>query len=86
VIRLPLETERLRIRPFWPTRDAGPLHELWGDAEAMPDTTGLDHLVAVAMPGNIASRRVMEKLGMSLEGSARYREFEVVRYSIERPD
>ena len=169
MILLPLETERLRIRPFEPERDAGPLHELWGDAEAMQfipggvktsvDETrerletlrargrhgwgfwaideresgrpvggvglfplnwegpeielayhvvpsvwnlgyaseaatavlaaaweaGLDHVVAVAMPGNVASRRVMEKLGMSFEGSTRYRDFDVVRYSIERP-
>ena len=41
---------------------------------------------AVAMPGNAASRRVMEKLGMSLEGPARYRDLDVVRYSISRPD
>ena len=169
MIPLPLETERLHIRPFEPERDAGPLHELWGDAEAMqfipggvktsvdetrdrletlrargrdgwgfwaieeresgrpvggvglfplnwegPEIelayhvvpsvwnlgyaseaatavlaaawdTGLDHVVAVAMPGNVASRRVMEKLGMSFEGSTRYRDFDVVRYSIERP-
>jgi RimJ/RimL family protein N-acetyltransferase len=37
------------------------------------------------MPGNVASRRVMEKLGMELEGSTRYRELDVVRYSIARP-
>ena len=170
MIRLPLETDRLRIRPFEPERDAVPLHELWGDAEAMQfipgsakttvDETrsrletlrvrtndgwgfwamearksgrpvggvglfplnwkgpeielayhvvpsawnrgyaseaaaavlaaawddGLDHVVAVAMPGNAASRRVMEKLGMSLEGPTRYREFDVVRYSIARPE
>jgi RimJ/RimL family protein N-acetyltransferase len=169
VIRLPLHTERLRVRAFEPERDAGPLHELWGDAEAMrfipggakagvDDTrarletlrrrgrdgwgfwaieeresgrlvggvgvfplnwegpefelgyhvvpsawnrgyaseaaaavlaaaweAGLDHVVAVAMPGNVASRRVMEKLGMSLEGSTQYREFEVVRYTLVRP-
>jgi ribosomal-protein-alanine N-acetyltransferase len=170
VIRLPFETERLRIRPFEPERDTEALHELWGDAEAMqfipggakasleetrgrletlrarthdgwgfwaveelesgrpvggvglfplnwegPEIelayhvvpsawgrgyateagaallgaaweAGLDHVVAVAMPGNVASRRVMEKLGMDFEGSTRYREFDVVRYSISRPD
>lgn len=169
MIGLPLETERLVIRPFDPKRDAEPLHELWGDAKAMQfvpsgprasvDQTrelleslsgrapeglgfwalaergdgrlvggvglfplawkgpevelayhvvpsawgrgfateaaeallavawkaGLDHVVAVAMPGNIASRRVMEKLGMSLEAPARYRDLDVVRYSISRP-
>jgi [ribosomal protein S5]-alanine N-acetyltransferase len=169
VIGLPLETERLVIRPFEPERDAEPLHELWGDAAGMQfvpsgprasvDQTrelleslsgcvpeglgfwaleergggrlvggiglvplawkgpelelayhvvpsawgrgfateaaeallaaawkaGLDHVVAVAMPGNVASRRVMEKLGMNLEGPTRYRDLNVVRYSIARP-
>jgi RimJ/RimL family protein N-acetyltransferase len=169
VIALPIETERLRIRPFEPEGDAEPLHELWGDPEAMqfipggakasveetrqrlqalltrggdgwgfwaleelggdravggaglfplnwegPEielayhvvpsawnrgyaseagtalldaawALGIDHVVAVAMPGNAASRRVMEKLGMELEGSTRYRELDVVRYSIARP-
>ena len=47
---------------------------------------GLDHVVAVAMPGNAASRRVMAKLGMTLEGPTQYREFDVVRYSIARPE
>ena len=169
MITLPLETARLRIRSFEPERDAEPLHELWGDAEAMqfipggaresvaetrerleslpgrapeglgfwaleelesgrlvggvglfplgwegPEVElayhvvpsawnrgyaseaasalldmawqeGVDQVVAVAMPGNVASRRVMEKLGMELEGSTRYRDFDVVRYSIARP-
>jgi ribosomal-protein-alanine N-acetyltransferase len=35
VIRLPLETERLRIRPVEPEVDAEPLYELWGDSAAM---------------------------------------------------
>jgi RimJ/RimL family protein N-acetyltransferase len=35
VIELPLQTARLRIRPFEPANDAAALHELWGDAEAM---------------------------------------------------
>jgi len=140
VIGLPLETERLVIRPFEPERDAEPLHELWGDAEAMqfvpsgprasvdqtcelleslsgrapeglgfwaleergggrlvggvglfplawkgPELELAYHVVAVAMRGNVASRRVMEKLGMSLEGPRRYRDLDVVRYSIARP-
>jgi len=142
VIGLPLETERLVIRPFEPERDAEPLHELWGDAEAMqfvpsgprasvdqtrelleslsgrapeglgfwaleergggrlvggglfalawkgPELELTSHVVPaawVAMRGNVASRRVMEKLGMSLEGPRRYRDLDVVRYSISRP-
>ena len=35
MIGLPLETKRLRIRPFEPKRDAEELHELWGNPEAM---------------------------------------------------
>jgi RimJ/RimL family protein N-acetyltransferase len=35
MIGLPLETARLRIRSFRPADDAEPLHELWGDPEAM---------------------------------------------------
>jgi ribosomal-protein-alanine N-acetyltransferase len=35
VITLPIETERLRIRPLEPAADAEPLFELWGDPEAM---------------------------------------------------
>jgi ribosomal-protein-alanine N-acetyltransferase len=169
VITLPLETERLRIRPLEPERDAEPLFELWGDAEAMrfvrppsgtvdearerlaeiaglgrdgwgmwalderetarlvglaglfplewkgPEVelayqlvpsrwgrgyateagaalleaawreTELDRVVAVAFEQNRASTRVMEKLGMTYEGPTRYREHEVVRYSIGRP-
>ncbi len=47
--------------------------------------TDLDQVVAVAFEGNRASTRVMEKLGMTFEGPAKYREFDVVRYSIRRP-
>ena len=35
MITLPIDTERLRIRPFEPKQDAEPLFELWGNAEAM---------------------------------------------------
>ena len=171
MISLPVETRRLRIRPFDPAADAEPMYELWGNPDAMqfvrPDRTqlsledvrnrleeavarnsdgwgfwaleereagavvggvglfplawegpeielayhvvpsrwgrgyateagaglldaawretDLDHVVAVAFEPNRASTRVMEKLGMTYEGPARYREFEVVRYSISRP-
>jgi RimJ/RimL family protein N-acetyltransferase len=46
---------------------------------------GLDQVVAVAIPGNAPSRRVMEKLGMQFEGPTRYRDLDGVRYSILRP-
>ena len=167
MIRLPLDTKRLRIRPFTPD-DAKELHELWGDDDGMrfipPGATasvdatrerllstierssdgwgfwaleerdggrlvggaglfplgwegpeielayhvvpsrwrrgyateaggallaaawaaGLDQVVAVALPENRASTRVMEKLGMRLEGRHEYRGFEVVRHAIDR--
>jgi RimJ/RimL family protein N-acetyltransferase len=47
--------------------------------------TDLDHVVAVALAANRASRRVMEKLGMAYEGRVRYRKIDAVRYVIERP-
>ena len=168
MIALPVETERLRIRPLEPERDAEPLFELWGDAEAMrfvrppsgsveearerleqlaglgrsgwgmwalderetdrlvglvglfplasegPEIelayqlvpsrwgrgyateagaalldaawreTALDQVLAVAFEENRGSTRVMEKLGMTYEGPTRYREHELVRYSIAR--
>ena len=39
--------------------------------DSAPET--LDSLVSVAQPGNVASRRVMEKLGMAFEREARGR-------------
>jgi ribosomal-protein-alanine N-acetyltransferase len=169
VITLPIETERLRIRPLEPAADAAPLFELWGDPDAMrwfvrgasesvdavrerleqiagwsrsdwglwaldeseterfiglaglfplagegPEIelayhivpsrwgrgyateagsglleaawreTDLDHVVAVAFEGNRGSTRVMEKLGMTYEGPTRYRDQDLVRYSIAR--
>jgi [ribosomal protein S5]-alanine N-acetyltransferase len=47
--------------------------------------TDLDHVVAVAFEENRGSTRVMEKLGMTYEGPARYLEQDLVRYSIARP-
>lgn len=47
--------------------------------------TDLDHVVAVAFEENRGSTRVMEKLGMTYEGPTRYREHDMVRYSIARP-
>src|SRR5204863_8172787 len=53
--------------------------------EAAWSETDLDHVVAVAFQDNRASTRVMEKLGMTYEGPTRYREHDLVRYSIARP-
>ncbi len=47
---------------------------------------GFDRIVAVAMPGNTRSIRVMEKIGMVYEGLANYYDIGVVQYSISRLD
>lgn len=44
------------------------------------DGLGLERIVAVTHPGNAASRRVMEKLGMTLVGPGRHYGGETVLY------
>ena len=46
------------------------------------DVLGLERVVAVTMPGNAASRRVMEKLGMVYEGTGDYYGHKQVRYAL----
>jgi RimJ/RimL family protein N-acetyltransferase len=50
------------------------------------DTRGLARIVAVADPGNDASRHVMEKLGMHYEGIRIAHELDSVYYSITAAD
>lgn len=45
---------------------------------------GFERVVAVAMPANTASLRVMQKIGMTREGPANYFGIDVVQYSITR--
>ena len=55
--------------------------------EAMRDAferTGLRRIVAIAQPENLASIRVMEKLGMRFERETTHRGIRVVLYAIER--
>jgi len=48
---------------------------------------GLERIVAVAVPANTASRRVMEKLGMRYEGmTSRYYNAELAYYALSRDD
>jgi ribosomal-protein-alanine N-acetyltransferase len=44
----------------------------------------LERIVAIARPENIASQRVMQKVGMKYEKNAHYYETDVVYYSISR--
>jgi RimJ/RimL family protein N-acetyltransferase len=45
----------------------------------------LERIVAVAWPDNVASRRVMEKVGMTLRGPGHHYGHETVLYEISRP-
>jgi [ribosomal protein S5]-alanine N-acetyltransferase len=48
--------------------------------------TPLERIVAVALPENVGSWRVMEKLGMGSEGLARYYNKDLVSYAILREE
>lgn len=48
------------------------------------ESAGLERIVAVAVPENAASWRVMEKLGMHYEGRAQHYGTECVKYAIAR--
>jgi RimJ/RimL family protein N-acetyltransferase len=50
------------------------------------ERTPLERIVAYAVPGNVASTRVMEKLGMSFEGEDRLWDLDLVRYAISRSE
>jgi RimJ/RimL family protein N-acetyltransferase len=47
---------------------------------------GLERIVAVAMPENLASRRIMEKLGMRYEKNVHHYGHELVYYALGRED
>jgi [ribosomal protein S5]-alanine N-acetyltransferase len=46
---------------------------------------GLDRIVAVTHPENVASQRVLEKAGLAFEGMSLYNGKRVRKYAIERP-
>jgi [ribosomal protein S5]-alanine N-acetyltransferase len=49
------------------------------------EVAGVGHMVALAVPENTASRRVMEKLGMTFEGiKDRYHDAELAVYTLTR--
>ena len=45
---------------------------------------GFERVIGIVLPDNVASRRVMEKLGMGYRGEARWRGFDLVWYAIDR--
>jgi RimJ/RimL family protein N-acetyltransferase len=44
----------------------------------------LERIISIAHPANLASRRVMEKAGLTLRGETRWRGTDVVWYAIDR--
>ncbi len=48
------------------------------------EVLGLDRIIALVLPENLASIRVLEKLGMRPEGEIRYDGLAALRYAIER--
>ena len=83
------ETEETEVgflisRAFWGqglTTEAARTSLLYGF-----EKLGLRCLVGIAHPENVASQRVLEKLGMSLTAKTRYFGMDCYRYSIERSD
>ncbi len=50
------------------------------------EVAGMEKIVAVALPENAGSWRVMEKCGMRREGLSSHKGYEVVRYTISRDE
>ncbi|MBV9211813.1 MAG: GNAT family N-acetyltransferase [Acidobacteria bacterium] len=50
------------------------------------NTVGLERIVAVALPENTASRRIMEKLGMKYEKNTHHYGFDCVYYAVTRDE
>jgi len=48
------------------------------------ETLGLERIISIIQPGNMASRRVAEKAGLSPRGETRWRGTPVVWYAVDR--
>lgn len=49
------------------------------------ERTPLDRIISVTRSDHLASRRVMEKCGLTLQAEIPYRGTSVIRYAIDRP-
>ncbi|MBA2712499.1 MAG: GNAT family N-acetyltransferase [Rubrobacteraceae bacterium] len=45
---------------------------------------GLERIISITVPENVASRRIMEKAGLTYRGETRWRGLDVVWYEIDR--
>ena len=50
------------------------------------EVVGLERIISVTVPANAASRRVMDKCGLSYQGEQEYRHTTVVWYAVDRGD
>jgi RimJ/RimL family protein N-acetyltransferase len=48
------------------------------------EALGLERVISIIHPKNVASRRVAEKAGLTLRGETRFKGFDVVWYAIDR--
>lgn len=78
-----IEVYYLLDKPYW---NQGIATEAARAALAFAAARGLRNIVAVAMPENIPSQRVMEKAGMIHVGRARHFGFELVKYAAPAGD
>jgi RimJ/RimL family protein N-acetyltransferase len=77
-----IEVYYLLDKPYW---NQGIATEATRAALAFGfERAGLERIVAIAMPENVGSRRVMEKSGMRLEGAAHHYDIDCVKYSLTR--
>lgn len=70
----------LLLKPYWGMGLA--TESAWAALKYGFEVAQLNRVVAIAKPENIASRRVMEKIGMKYEKEAYYYDNDVVYYSI----
>ena len=75
-----VEVYYLLDRPFWNQGLA--TEATWAALAFGFEGAGLARIVAIAMPENVGSRRVMEKSGMRLEGAAHHYGIDCVKYSL----
>ena len=50
------------------------------------ETLGLERIISIIQPGNVASRRVAAKAGLTLRGESHRRNSKVVWYAVDRDD
>jgi RimJ/RimL family protein N-acetyltransferase len=47
---------------------------------------GLERIISIIDPKNVASRRVAKKAGLILRGETRFKRYDVIWYAIDRPE